>query len=569
MPPLPPEIILHILEHLDDHSLASCRRISKDFAALAALPSLWLPRIERRWRYGTRFAVDSDPFGFYRDRDQLDVRAVEIVKGLAAGRAERIPPLNELRLLGDDVLNALCKEAALLRDEDEDMWLTRRYYAAQGSDAILRDASLRTWRNIAALDDASAGPDELMRSFEDGVAAFSGFRSWTSEMVSDMYDQHLPALIAACEPALAKIDTPIPFITAIVHATMDLMREVGIKSASPLDYHDLGNHYLSVVWTRAMEPDVVAQKGTLPMTMVSIFTSFIRRLPAAYNIQARPVGFPGNVISCVARRDAVRGEEDWVYVDIFRGSILQMDDLHRMLRDIGMAPDPTYFAPASPSAMCQRVANNIVHSATTQNPGTESISGALYAAAHALFILSPVGRAQHSRWLSSLIQAEYQFDVELLNNIALSSPPTTRKDLLLLAQSIKFEDSEEPTPKTRPESVTIPVGTIFHHRRHGYDGVVRGWDVTCLASEQWILQMRVDDLPGGRNQPFYHILAADGSRRYVAQENIDASAPVSIETIENLLADNEVGKWFRTLDDVRGRRCFVPSAQLEAEFPEL
>ena len=37
-------------------------------------------------------------------------------------------------------------------------------------------------------------------------------------------------------------------------------------------------------------------------------------------------------------------------------------------------------------------------------------------------------------------------------------------------------------------------------------------------SEEWILQMNVDSQPPGRYQPFYNVLAHDGSNRYAAQD---------------------------------------------------
>ena len=44
----------------------------------------------------------------------------------------------------------------------------------------------------------------------------------------------------------------------------------------------------------------------------------------------------------------------------------------------------------------------------------------------------------------------------------------------------------------------------------GYNGFswrrILGWDPHCAAPEDWIVNMRVDDLPNGRNQAFYHVL---------------------------------------------------------------
>uniref|UniRef100_A0A1I8H868 YccV-like domain-containing protein n=1 Tax=Macrostomum lignano TaxID=282301 RepID=A0A1I8H868_9PLAT len=88
-----------------------------------------------------------------------------------------------------------------------------------------------------------------------------------------------------------------------------------------------------------------------------------------------------------------------------------------------------------------------------------------------------------------------------------------------------------------------PVGAVFRHRRFGYTGVVRGWDPTCLATEEWIRTMGVDRLPRGRDQPFYRVLVEDGSERYVAEENIDLMQDSPIHRF-SAVTHPEVGKFF-------------------------
>lgn len=46
--------------------------------------------------------------------------------------------------------------------------------------------------------------------------------------------------------------------------------------------------------------------------------------------------------------------------------------------------------------------------------------------------------------------------------------------------------------------------------------VISGWDPTCQASRDWILQMGVHMLPRKDKQPFYNVLVEDGSIRYAA-----------------------------------------------------
>ena len=53
--------------------------------------------------------------------------------------------------------------------------------------------------------------------------------------------------------------------------------------------------------------------------------------------------------------------------------------------------------------------------------------------------------------------------------------------------------------------------------RYGYMCVIYGWDHECMASEEWIDRMGVNNLPQKQHQPFYNVLVEDGSNRYAAQ----------------------------------------------------
>ena len=59
--------------------------------------------------------------------------------------------------------------------------------------------------------------------------------------------------------------------------------------------------------------------------------------------------------------------------------------------------------------------------------------------------------------------------------------------------------------------------SICHAHSYDYHCVIYGWDHQCEMSQAWILQMGVDRLPLGPNQPFYNVLVEDGSNRYAAQ----------------------------------------------------
>lgn len=69
------------------------------------------------------------------------------------------------------------------------------------------------------------------------------------------------------------------------------------------------------------------------------------------------------------------------------------------------------------------------------------------------------------------------------------------------------------------------VGDVIVHKKYGYRGVIYGHDLECAAPEGWQQQMKIDSLPNGRKQPFYHVLVdvrdrPGGMSTYVAQENM-------------------------------------------------
>ncbi|ORZ28743.1 Transglutaminase-like superfamily-domain-containing protein [Lobosporangium transversale] len=122
--------------------------------------------------------------------------------------------------------------------------------------------------------------------------------------------------------------------------------------------------------------------------------------------------------------------------------------------------------------------------------------------------------------------------------------------------SIEMESDEHPHAPTsriialfgneerrRPEPKYY-VGEVFRHLIYRYTGVIYGYDLKCEAPDSWIQSMGVDLLPHGRNQPFYNALLADGSKRYVAQVNIQAlfreyrsSNPILTHSITSSAAD--------------------------------
>ena len=116
------------------------------------------------------------------------------------------------------------------------------------------------------------------------------------------------------------------------------------------------------------------------------------------------------------------------------------------------------------------------------------------------------------------------------------------------------------------------VGAYCRHRKYGYACVVVGWDAHCNLSEAWQQQMGVKQLRNGPHQPFFNVVASDGSDRYACLENIMVIPPAEVQAELGLLGAAplpgrpDLGRWFSHWDP---ERCaFVPIPTLAARFSE-
>ena len=135
------------------------------------------------------------------------------------------------------------------------------------------------------------------------------------------------------------------------------------------------------------------------------------------------------------------------------------------------------------------------------------------------------------------------------------------------ARTINFRWEVSRQPETAV--AMYDVGMLLQHKSSGYRGVIVGYDKACRQSEEWITKMGVDNLHGGRSQPFYHVLVDRRDRpndqvTYVAEENIQRPAtglacePVAHKMIDELLLPDSFDA---------ERRGYEPRAELRALYP--
>ncbi|EWC45053.1 hypothetical protein DRE_06333 [Drechslerella stenobrocha 248] len=101
------------------------------------------------------------------------------------------------------------------------------------------------------------------------------------------------------------------------------------------------------------------------------------------------------------------------------------------------------------------------------------------------------------------------------------------------------------------------IGTVFQHRRYGYQAAITGWTINMTHEG---VDFEESELQEGLKQPFYRVIVEDLSVRYVAQENILEQRPTSPGRLAHVLA----GKYFKRFNSSEGR--FV--SNMREEYPE-
>lgn len=470
--------------------------------------------------------LETDWYALYLQRIRTDRRASQLFESLLATQRARGPRMHELALIGYDVKDQLVGLFEDTPDEADDV-LARRWHA----DAILRMMSRRQavdiWRRLQ---------DGEHVELEDALGAYDLFVLGSTP---EFIHSHLDALATAVRESTRGFSDMTIREKAV--AVCRHLRSKGIVGMADMEeYHALRNNFLSLPLAGYQEAD---EKGCLPLQSVAIFCGVARRL----GIHAQPSNFPGNVHAVItappditldgeprtAEEDLNRNLETMMHMDPFNqdGEVAPAQLLGR-LSHIGMPPEQQAEAlgPANVLEMVLRAGRNILVSVDGQRmPGQDvpneeeeeqfpDAATSKYAALWSHFIngdtepaLSRIRRGQAAQVLLPRVLADFTQDLDMFAQVASKSLDGLPELVeLIVAYSVDPQRVAAKVPVPRPAVDTDPVqyriGTHFVHGRHNYHGFIVGWCPNCTASEHWIAQMRVDQLPRGRNQPFYNVM---------------------------------------------------------------
>ena len=254
----------------------------------------------------------------------------------------------------------------------------------------------------------------------------------------------------------------------------------------------------------------------------------------------------------------------------FIGKIISLDEINDRLANIIDRPLTHPIAISPVIDLIIRSARNMIHSITQHSTSSLNSYG-LYAAVSVLKILGAGALPFTFDSMMNILKEQFPMDIRFFE--MLSSPMTTTNDDLRRIQNEDSNPSVIEEKRRQDSSPKYSIGQIFQHQQYNYWGVICGWDLTCNASPLWQIRMGIANLTRAATQPFYHILADDCSRRYVAEDNINILAFISNENeeekysiVQKLCTADGIGRQFERVDITNG--MFIPNIELRNEYPD-
>ncbi|KAJ4405143.1 hypothetical protein N0V91_005505 [Didymella pomorum] len=588
---LPTEILEAIFLHLDAHSLIAISQANRPIKQLTAdSPLIWrelcrssFTTWDSRHNIAAKFAgplSDVDWRALFTRRKRIEHETRRLLDHIVATQHERIRCINDIAEFGFDAKETLLRECAC-PDDAEDV-LARRYYANATLERIHREVAINVWKDLhegkpVPIDRALGAYDMFARSGED--VDFDLITEDLDRLVAGLYNEY---------PEFKHLSTRAKASTLATY-----LRDQGFKGTPDAAYRALRNSFFGLVLRSPTHQ-------SLPLISVALFCALAQRV----GLDARPCGFLFHVYCLVyaPKQQTLDGEYipsntgplASMYLDPFRSSDeVRQGDLLRVLRNAGIptADHQTFLSDTTTREMVLRTARNIMNSVQTIRQtqiGLHGISAAwldaypdmdnaFYSTIWAMLMLGPGDepgsiqqvnsrRRQYLPYLLEHFQTHFSWDVALLEQYIIpmfyTQPEGQR--LLHFVQSMHHMDTikrPQIARTTRARGVEHKIGTLFKHRRYAYEGVITGWDTSCDAGEEWIQNMGVDRLPGGREQAFYHVLVHDKSVRYVAAENIES---VGKDTLPSTAIMKLAGRHFKRWD--AASHSFV--SNLRDEYPD-
>ncbi|WPA98276.1 uncharacterized protein RHO25_002888 [Cercospora beticola] len=619
---LPDELLELIIEYLPPTATLAFGTTSRRSNKIVYEPLVWRRHCVQTWKYWQPEREFGDKLHsppaqtkwrmLYNERARIDREATDLFNEALLTQQNRYARMEEIANYGYDVKDLMLRLRDETPDDAEDV-LARRFHADALLGQIHRATALEKWmrlqrRQMVRLEEVLGAYDLFVLSGHNGD-------------LNDI-DKELDRLADQVRHQNGEDEFDELSVRRKAVLVAEYLRSQGLlANAGHENYHALRNNFLSMA---LFEENYTC----LPLQAVAIYCAVARRL----GINAKPSNYPQHVHAVIEAPSGMTldgkhimviagAEPELMHMDPWRShEEVPLDQLRLRLLQMG-APDHqhTHHLSATTSLeMCLRTGRNImasVQEARERHRAIDDMSGpdieaAWYSMLWSMIILGDNNSAStlHRRrqclpYLVEHFQAHFPEDISLIEKYLPTMFAGEREHsiLLHLINERRTDDRNKKAPTFRTAeaaNVTYCIGTHFRHKRYSYEGVVVGWDRRCSAEQRWIEQMRVDDLPRGREQPFYNIVydqdptrarllpasmarhyymvlcvargaddaassrADDKSVRYVAEENIEVVDEPDERPSEVLMA--LAGRYFKRWD--QKERIFV--SNIKDEYPD-
>ncbi|KAI0931746.1 hypothetical protein AcW2_000568 [Taiwanofungus camphoratus] len=597
-PWLPIEIYIHILGFLPPtegsadigvKTLVSCLSTNGQLRAAALTSSLWeshyLARYttcdEERERQ-RREETNGDWRLMYLARRALDSSALRLLDDIRvqlSGRYQKARVFTQE--LSFDVWDALERESQLplpayfrernevdgeegeTDEKDVPHALPRRYWAKTMMGVIARHHTLRMWARLY-----SGGPEGDSITFEEALAGLSTFfdespkriYSWLGELAARCRRTLLDACVEL-DPHSPKYDLPDLCIRI-----RQIFRSLGFANAEGPDFYDMLNQF----------PHALMEKNprrTIPMSLVYVFVAICRRL----GIQAAPTNFPGKVLCHITPADQNAHEMLFDVCENTLPLVFTSQDTSRVLTEVGLPLDAhvDLIRPCRVATILQRAAANIIIAVRWNQRRTMGSLAEMHTwSTYAAFCVFLFSMPDNNQILPHIVNAKPLDALAVLQDIACPVlEPANRTALEQLCLDVEQADEQamHTIMKRSDSSVKYFIGLVVRHVLYDYVGCIIAWHPLCLAHEDMTAIIEKDRLGQGWDQPFYWLILVDGSKKYVAEEDLSPICPTKGIVREMLKSRSVFGQYFEGVqvsDAASQRGRLLLTQELQTLYPE-
>ncbi|PVD31554.1 hypothetical protein C0Q70_06968 [Pomacea canaliculata] len=452
---------------------------------------------------------------------------------------------------------------------DSNAHLTERYYAEKAfynlQHAALR-SEIRQFLNLPPESQKiEIGAMMVSRWFQPGLAVSHDIVCKQLDDIADRVRKQLRQMLPDVHPASEKsyleagltesLWTPTQCRQVLEAINIVLYQHMGFAPSETTSYMAC-NSYLD---------KVLEKKMGFPITLCILYSAVARRLGVVCEL----VNFPAYFLLRWKENPMAPTEGQYTFIDAYgHGQMLSHKECLEFLGQFGTdaVVATALYAATTTAKVLEIMARNLVRIARCLNHHGRDRTQMLRFAIGLHLAISPDDAEMQLMQVRLFLHLNINLKdaIENLRQVAAVDDVVSflTKEIYTLMKENETRDNERHMvqEKLRKDNAEVhfSVGMVMKHKKYHYTCVIYGWDKEGRISEEWITQEGVGNLQGRPFQPFYNVLAEDGSNRYAAQENLVYAKDVKAIT------HPEVGKYFEKFTG----KFYVPNKMKQEEYPD-